>query len=148
MKFLTTLLLLTMLYASCGTTNRKTDSKCNYSQIIYEVSSRGKYEYIKISKTKIVLSSDRNLKNINESNLENNHWKDLCQLLSKINNETFINLKAPTDKRYSDGSANASLSYTIDNKTFITPTFDEGYPPEKIKLIINKILSIKQSVLK
>ena len=58
--------------------------------------------------------------------------------------EEIPNLKAPTEKRFHDGAAMANLKITYKGKTYESQTFDNGFPPEKIKNLVNTILSFSK----
>lgn len=122
----------------------------NYKRVLitYQALSRGTFEYIQISKSEVTISTDRNLKNMDVYPCKLEDWEALENLLIVIDVEHLNELKAPTDKRLHDGAAHATLSVIKGDVELITPTFDHGYPPEEIKAIVNKVLSIKESVVK
>ncbi|WP_296313026.1 hypothetical protein [Winogradskyella sp. UBA3174] len=170
MKFLLSLFAIALLTLSCdsskqsitdtdkATTNSKNNASIvqtrstgdyyNTKSVTYTTSSRTSFEYIDISESKIAYSTDRNLIEIDTFNSKKGDWQDIKRLLREIDTQTISNLKAPTDKRLYDGAAHATLSLREGDILFETPTFDEGEPPTKIKELVNKVLSIKESVLK
>lgn len=122
--------------------------KSNYDTVIYKALSRNYFEYIEISESNVILSSDKNLQNKSHYLCNTKDWEELSALLSAINHDTFTHLEAPTNKRFYDGAAHSSLSYKIDDTMFTTPSFDEGFPPEILKIVLEKIQNIKQNVSK
>ena len=73
--------------------------------------------------------------------LSTNDWNDLQLMVQELNLASVPNWKAPTDKRLFDGAASANLKITKQEKTVESPSFDHGYPPEKLEKIVNKMLS-------
>jgi len=171
MKFLFSLFALVMLTESCSSTKEavsnsnettmETPSKRalptnkndivgnNYdSSVTYKALARGSYMYIQISKSSVSISTDRNLKEIDTYTCDEKDWEAIERLVKVVDRETFRKLKAPTDKRLYDGAAHATLSITNGDMIIMTPTFDHGFPPEEIKALVNKVLSIKENIVK
>ncbi|MFP4844441.1 hypothetical protein [Winogradskyella sp. PE311] len=173
MKFLFSLITLIMLTESCNTpkevveNSKETEAiaskpsreisttksdivKDNYTKTIitYKALSRGTYEYIEVSEAEVRVSSDRNLKNIDTYTCRSSDWLELEKLLKNIDTGSLDKLKAPTDKRLFDGAAHATLSILMGDVIMMTPSFDHGYPPEEIKALVNKVLSIKENSAK
>ena len=68
----------------------------------------------------------------------------LISEFQKVDLEEIPNLKAPTEKLFHDGAAMANLKVTYKGKTYESQTFDNGFPPEKIKNLVNTILSFSK----
>ena len=123
--------------------------KDNYdSGIIYKASSRGFFEYIQISKSKILISSDTNLKETTNYKCQEKDWEELKRLLKEVNIKTFQKLNAPTDKRLFDGAAHATLAIKKGDVVYNSSSFDHGSPPKEIETLVNKVLSIKENAVK
>lgn len=171
MKFLFSLFALVILTESCNSSKEavsnskeataETQSKSsivkdkndivqdNYSNAVtYKAQSRGSFIFIQIKGKELLFSEDVNLQNVSTFTCEEKDLKEIERLLKAVNRETFQKLKAPTEKRLYDGAAHATLAIMQGDVELITPTFDHGYPPEEIKAIVNKVLSIKESVVK
>ncbi|MCT4629798.1 hypothetical protein [Winogradskyella sp.] len=174
MKFLFSLFTLVMLTGSCNSTkdivsdsnkseqttaskpsrevqNSKSDIvKDNYNKvfIIYQANSRGSFEYIQISETEIKITKDRELKNLNSHECKKEDWEALQKLLKGVDVENLDALKAPTDKRLYDGAAHATFSVIKGDVKMTSPTFDHGAPPKEIEALVNKVLSITESISK
>ena len=170
MKFLLSLFLLTILTMSCNvskentiankakvpnvkpiekTRGSKETSKYYYTKsITYTTRSRGSFEYIDISESKITYATDPYLKTIKTAACNKKDWQDIKRLLREIDTKLLSTLKAPTDKRLYDGAAHTTFSVREGDVVFVTPTFDEGEPPAQIKKLVNKVLSIKENTLK
>ncbi|GGI56137.1 hypothetical protein [Winogradskyella haliclonae] len=171
MKFLFSLVTLVFLTGSCNsqkeaTTNSKASSAASVAEkqmisdkqktigqnydvaVIYEARSRGFAKYAYISKAKVMLSEDRSLQKMDNYVCDTKDWEDIEQLLDAIERKTFQNLKAPTDKRLYDGAAHTTLSIKQGDVVYMTPTFDEGFPPKEIEKLVNKVLAIAEKVKK
>lgn len=175
MKFLFSLFAIAMLIQSCNcskeavsstneteensiaskpsreTTNPKSDVVGdNYKRVLitYQVTSRELFEYVQISESEVIISEDRNLKNMNSYTCKTEDWQSLKKMMKSIDVEKLDNLKAPTDKRLFDGAAHATLTVIKGDVAMITPTFDHGEPPAEIEALVNKVLSIKENAVK
>ncbi|WP_299115880.1 hypothetical protein [uncultured Winogradskyella sp.] len=116
--------------------------------VIYEARSRGFAKYAYISKAKVTLSEDRSLQKMDEYTCDAKDWEEIEQLLDAIDRKTFQSLKAPTDKRLYDGAAHTTLSIKQGDVVYMTPSFDEGFPPKEIEKLVNKVLAIAEKVKK
>lgn len=137
MKIAFALLLSIILQKGC-TESEKQDLA--NAMLVYEASTRGFYEKITIQNQMISVSKDRNgadkalLIKISDKN-----WKDLISDFDMVNLDELPNLKAPTERRFYDGSAIASLKITYKEKTYQTSDFDHGFPPLEITKLVDKI---------
>jgi heat shock protein HslJ len=138
--------------SDASTTDSTTKSdivKDNYqTRITYKALARGSFQYSEISKSNIAISTDRNLMQIDNYYCEEKDWEDLNTLIEAVDLETFQKLKAPTEKRFYDGAAHASLAIQLGDVKYMTPTFDHGHPPKEIEALVNKVLSIKENAVK
>ncbi|TCK67957.1 hypothetical protein DFQ05_1741 [Winogradskyella wandonensis] len=171
MKFLFSLVTLVFLTGSCNSQKQaSTNSKASDAEpiaqkqmmtdkqkaigqnydvaVIYEARSRGFAKYAYISEAKIKLSNDRGLQNMQEYKCDKSDWEEIEQLLNSIERKTFQTLKAPTDKRLYDGAAHATLSIKQGDVVYMTPSFDDGFPPKEIEKLVNKVLAIAEKVKK
>jgi hypothetical protein len=64
---------------------------------------------------------------------------ELVGYFETINLDSLATLKAPTQKRLHDGAAIANLKVVYKDKTYKTESFDHGFPPETIKILVTKI---------
>lgn len=131
-------------------TNKRDIIKGNYNAlgVTYKALSRGSFVYIHITKAQLSYSTDPGLKKLSHHNYDNQDWEDLSLLIDAVDKVTFEKLKAPTDKRLYDGAAHATLAIINGDTEIMTPTFDDGFPPKEIEDLVNKVLSIKESVVK
>lgn len=168
MKVIMSILTLFVVVASCNSAKRHSSisdtptsksnkdlSKSNDSlslnnsiALAYRASTRGFFEYIYISEEDIKITNDRNFEQIQKYPNSKADWDNLSKLLSEVDEDTFQNLVAPTDKRHYDAAPHASLTIIHGTKEITTPTFDHGFPPKEIEALVTKILSIKESMSK
>ncbi len=140
----------TLLKGTKPVATKKSDIvKGNYNNAItYQSSTRGSFEFINISESNILISTDRSLKTKKQYNCEEKDWEALNKMIEAVDLETFQKLKAPTDKRLFDGAAHATLAIQFGDVEYMTPTFDHGNAPKEIEALVNKVLSIKENVVK
>ncbi|BAO75422.1 hypothetical protein [Winogradskyella sp. PG-2] len=172
MKILLSLFTLILFTESCNSTKAaSTDSRESYTDstanileitdknatlnkfkdgifLIYKALSRGTFIFVEISETEVLVSSDRNFINKDKYSCEKGDWEELNKLLEKVNRETFTELEAPTNQRLFDGAAHATLTIKEGGEEITTSSFDHGSPPEVIMDLVNKVLSIKENVIK
>lgn len=140
MKFITLLFLTIILGNNCqGQKNVDLAS----AKVEYTANSRGLYNNIAVENKTVSVTKTRDGKPVSNS-LTETQWNTLINEFQKVNLEEIPNLKAPTQKRFHDGAAMANLKVTYKGKTYESHTFDNGFPPEKIKNLVNTILSFSK----
>lgn len=139
MKLFTMLFLSLFLGKSC-TSQTKNDLKT--AVLEYTANTRGFYQKITIQDQMVSISKDRSgTEKPVATKISDKDWKELLAYFETINLDSLPTLKAPSQKRFHDGAAIADLKVTYKDKTYQTPSFDHGYPPEAIKKIVDKINS-------
>jgi hypothetical protein len=139
MKILSLLFLTLFLGKGCSD-NQKQD--INTAVIEYAAGSRGFYQKIIIEKKMASVSSERAGKDkIVPMKISNSDWKELVSFFKTIELDSLAKLKAPTEKRFYDGAAIASLKIIYKDKAYETKAFDHGFPPKEIEELVNKITS-------
>ena len=139
MKLFTIIFLSLFLSKSC---EGQTKNDLKTAVLEYTANTRGFYQKITIHDQMVSISKDRsgNDKSV-DIKISDKDWKELVGCFETINLDSLKTLKAPTEKRFHDGAAIASLEVKNKDKTYKTTPFDHGYPPDAIKKIINKINS-------
>lgn len=140
MKILTAFLIFLFLGKGCDSA---TAQDMGNTVIEYSASSRGFYQKITVKNETLTVSRNRNgedkaiISKINPSN-----WKSVVLLFQELKLEDLKDLKAPSEKRFYDGAAIASLKISIKDKNYETSSFDHGFPPKEIKQLVDKINSL------
>jgi hypothetical protein len=67
---------------------------------------------------------------------------DLRVIISKLSLKEISTYEAPTKKRHYDGAPHTSISVFKDNEKFSSQTFDGGFPPKALEVLVNKVLSL------
>ena len=116
--------------------------------VVYSTSTRGFFEYIKITKRETVLSEDRYLKNIKTYPTQPADWDVLVKFIDSTDYKKFRQLEAPTGKRLYDGAPHAMLTIIKNEEEIRTPSFDHGQPPKDILNFVAKVLSIREAHIK
>ena len=143
MKLFAMILLSVFLGKSCSSQS-KNDLKT--AVLEYTANTRGFYQKITIQNQLVVVSKDRNDNGIKEeTKISDADWKELIVYFENIELDSLSTLEAPTGKRFHDGAAIANLKITYQGKTYGTPAFDNGFPPEKIKKLVDKINSFAKN---
>ena len=142
MKIISLLFLTLILGKNCQSQN---NMDLSTAKIEYTANSRGLYNNTLIENKTVSVTKTRDGKPVSNS-LTDAELNALISEFQKVNLEEIPNLKAPTEKRFHDGAAMANLKITYKGKTYESQTFDNGFPPEKIKNLVNTILSFSKKV--
>ena len=137
MKIIAVLFLTLVLGKGCQSQNNLDFAT---AKLEYTANSRGFHNNTVIENKTVSFTSTRDAKPVSSS-LTEEQWNALITELQKVDLEEIPNLKAPTQKRFHDGAAMANLKITYKEKIYESQTFDNGFPPEKIKNLVNTILS-------
>jgi len=140
MKIITLLFLTLILGKNCQSQNNMDLSS---AKIEYTANSRGLYNNTVVENKTVSITKTRDGKPVSNS-LTETQWNALINEFQKVDLEEIPNLKAPTEKRFHDGAAMANLKITYKGKTYESQTFDNGFPPEKIKNLVNTIISFSK----
>jgi heat shock protein HslJ len=123
----------------------KTEKEEESISFEYSAHSRGTFKHIIISKKQFSIQNNRgDVVLVKKSNQA--HWNTLLKASKSIDIENIPNLKAPSEKRFFDGAAIASLKIIYNGKTYETPSFDHGNPPKEIAELVKEILSISENI--
>lgn len=143
-----------MFSNQCGQSKDTSDNNSSTSAtqdavtITYVAQSRGFYEKVWVDASGISFVDNRESNNIKTKPISTADWEELLALKNRLNLETLPNLKAPSEKRFSDGAAIGSLTIKIEQTEVRSSEFDHGNPPKEIETMVNKLLSIKEKILK
>ena len=139
MKLFTMIFLSLFLSKSCES---KAQKDLKTAVLEYTANTRGFYQKITIQNQMVTVSKDRsgNDKPF-DTKISDKDWNELVGYFETVELDSLATLKAPTEKRFHDGAAIASLKVTYKDKAYQTEAFDHGYPPEAIKKLVTKINS-------
>jgi len=143
-KFLL-LFLVSFILTSYGNTKAQTTVQDNSYMIEYNANSRGMFQQIIVTDSVISVQKDRSNEPIIKSCSKSN-WDKLTALLEDLDMKTIPKLKAPTEARFYDGAAIATLKITYKGTDYETPGFDHGTPPKEIEPLVKEILSIAENI--
>lgn len=107
--------------------------------ITYEAATRGSSINLVATSTKINYEDFESKKEIV---VTSEFWNEITEITNKITLSNMSYFTPPSDSRATDSALHATLSITIDNKTYKSQTFDHGNPPKEIKPLIDKLFSI------
>ncbi len=140
MKIIAVLFLTLMLGKNCQDQNNQ---DLITAKMEYTANSRGFHNKVVVENKTVAFTNIRDGNPVSSS-LTEEQWNSLIAEFQKVDLEDIPDLKAPTQKRFYDGAAMANLIITYKGKTYESQTFDHGYPPEKIKKIVNTLLSFSK----
>ncbi len=144
MKTLALYLFTILLVNNC---NGQDKLDINSAIIEYIANNRGFYKKIQIQNHRILVSKERSANaKVVENLISEPDWKQMKGYFETMDLEGLLKMKAPTDKRFHDGAAIASLKITYKGKTYKSSEFDHGFPPESISKLVNKINSLTNEI--
>ena len=117
-------------------------------EVTYKTFSRTSFDFILVSESRILTSEDKGLQNTSTNQTESNDWEEIKALIEAIDLNTIPKLKPPSTKHQYDGAAHATVAIIMGDTEYMTPTFDQGNPPQTIKDLVNKVLSVKEKLAK
>jgi hypothetical protein len=142
MKTLSIILLTVLLGKSCS---NEAQNNLDTAVIEYIATTRGFFQKVILSNKKMSISRDRNgIQPTEEITISDNDWNELVSYFQKVNLEELPNLKDPTQKRFYDGAAIATLKVRYQDKNYQTTEFDHGFPPAQIEQLVNKIVALSK----
>jgi len=140
MKTISLILLTLMMSKSCS---KETQNDIANSVIEYAAHTRGYHLTIQIVNQKATISQGVGLENRPEEvAISDADWKALVAEFQTLNLAEIPTLKDPTQKRFYDGAAIATLKIKYQDKNYETVDFDHGFPPAAIEKFVEKIVSL------
>lgn len=115
-------------------------------KLTYEVSSRGYYRYIGISKDQITLSDNREMDNILSAEISPERWQSLTAHLKGLDLNKLNSLDASTAESAVDRSLIGELTVKTGENSYISPMFDHNNPPAQLNALITQMMALAETV--
>ena len=135
MKFLSYVLFLFMVI------NCNAQKGYMLKEVTYEASTRGKNIQLKISADTLIYKENQKIR---KSKIDPLNWKEIKQLVSKIDLQEVENFVPPSGNRSSDRAMHALLKITTNKKEHISQIFDHGNPPKELKPLIDLLFKFTE----
>jgi hypothetical protein len=133
MKIALTFFFAALLSKGCNQANQNIDK----ATIVYHVTTRGFFRHVTLSKEGVKVYKDRNLKDSPEVvQINSNERELLANAFKKLNLDEIASYKAPSEKRFYDGAAIATLIITYNGTTYESQPFDHKNPPTQLKQLV------------
>lgn len=137
MKVIAMIFLTFFLGKGCSDENKQ---DMENSVIEYVANTRGFYQKVEIKNNIFTVSKDRSgTEKPLEKKISDADWKELVADFKEIKLSEMDSLKAPSEKRFYDGAAIATLKITYKDSIYESQNFDHGNPPIGIDKLVNKI---------
>ncbi len=117
-------------------------------KMTYRASARGFFEMIWIYDKTFKYTNDRNLADTYKFQMSEKQYLEILSLYNNLDVESLPSLEPPSKTFQHDAAAFATLEITEGENTYKTKGFDHGKPPKPIALLVEKILSIKETMAK
>ena len=114
--------------------------------IEYMAFSRGYFMVISMDENLIKKYKNRTLKEFDSKKCSEKDWTSVLLYLDTIVVEKIAELTPPDNKSFSDRTAQAQLKIISGKETYTSINFDHGNPPEKLKPLVDIILSSTKSM--
>jgi hypothetical protein len=119
-------LLLVVLFSSCNAQDEANDS----IELVYLAQTRGSSINITFKNDSLYLKSNESDESLV---LSKQQIEEILEEVSKINLSEISNLKAPSNKRFSDGTLIAKFIIKKESETHTSSEFDHENPPKELK---------------
>ncbi|WP_299223217.1 hypothetical protein [uncultured Psychroserpens sp.] len=114
----------------------------------YRASTRGFFEIIWVNKDSISFANERDFKDKKSFAYSEEDWNELMMIYSTVDASQLSELEPPSTTFRHDEKPMAILFVDIADESYRTKGFDHGKPPKHINTLVNKLLSIKDKVVK
>ena len=131
---------------SLDTIEHQEQASTTVSEVRYKRQSRGFRSLLSFNKNELLISKAG--ETAQRFKISKKDWDSITYYSSRIPLQKLKTLIAPTDHRTYDGAAAAELTLVVNATSWVSSTFDDGYPPKDIQALVNKLLSIEKAALK
>lgn len=116
----------------------ETAKQIDASMIQYTATTRGFYRVITVENGLVKINKERHDREIPETQkLTDAQKSNIVEAFNEIDLDGMANLKAPSEKRFYDGAAIATLKIVHNGKTYESQPFDHMNPPAGIVKLTN-----------
>lgn len=132
---------------ACNSQKKASETKVkedtNYT-FTYTKKSRGNYTTTTVSTegATVINALTQEKKNIT---VPPNAWENLIAAVKQIDLSEINTFEAPTQNRYTDRAAMATLTITHQDNTYTSVEFDHGNPPTQLRDIVSKIVALTET---
>jgi len=149
------IILSALTFNSCGATKKSSSSEniiAKESELVKEITqkdpiaiydshTRGYHYTLTVYETYATVVKEYQGKpkeiTVLESDIE-----ELKTIINNVSIEKIGTYEAPTKKRFYDGAPNANISIFKKGEKYSSQTFDGGFPPKALEVLVNKVLSL------
>lgn len=110
------------------------------TKIEYNAYSRGFYLAVVVKDNNVLVTQKRRAEPT-PAKLSQDDLKAIADMVKDIDLEGIPDLKAPTEKRFYDGAAIATLKITRNGEVYESQAFDHGEPPAALKKLVDKLMT-------
>lgn len=124
-----------LLMMNCAAQNKTKE----FDKIAYEAQTRGSLVQLTIEGNKLSYKTyqKEGTKEVTKEQLE-----ELKRIVNELNLDEISDLKAPSEKRITDGALHAEFTIKIADKEYKSSIFDAGNPPKELKKLEDLLYSL------
>lgn len=110
-----------------------------FDKIVYEAQTRGSLVQLTVEGNKLSYKTyeKEGAKEVTKEQLE-----ELKTIVNELNLEEIRDLKAPSEKRITDGALQAEIVIKMTDNEYKSSTFDAGNPPKELKKLEDFLYSL------
>lgn len=113
--------------------------------ILYEANARNFVLKLKVENQILYINKHRDIIGYeSQIKISDIDWKEITDLVKKVDLNKVKDLKWPTEMRYYDGAADANVTFISNGIEYPAKGFDHGHPPLEIENLINKIVKLTE----
>jgi len=124
-----------LLMMNCAAQNKTKE----FDKIAYEAQTRGSLVQLTIEGNKLSYKTyqKEGTKEVTKEQLE-----ELKRIVNELDLDEISDLKAPSEKRITDGALHAEFTIKIADKEYKSSIFDAGNPPKELKKLEDLLYSL------
>ena len=108
---------------------------------IYDSHTRGYHFTFSVYETYATVIKEYNGKAVKVA-VSSKDIKELKSIIKQISEKEIAYYEAPTKKRHYDGAPHTTISIFKNKEKYSSQTFDGGFPPKALEVLVNKVLSL------
>ncbi len=115
-------------------------------KVVYEAASRGFLYKVVVQSAELKLITSFDESDYKTEKCDPNDWKEIQGIVNTINISEIDRMEAPSSNSHRDAAASATITVFKDGKEYTSNNFDHENPPAGLKPLVDKILSMAETV--
>ncbi len=118
-----------------------TAQKDTVNKLLFESKTRGSSLTLEINSQEVIFDKNGSKTSYKTTSEE---WEHLLLVTALISLHKIDDMKAPTNKRASDGAMHSKIIIETTNKTYSSQTFDDLHPPKPLMELMKYLIQLDE----